>query len=190
MKRLICLILCTPLLVLSQITVISPTNNTELVGKIKISNTDPISFKPPKNLISDGLQSNNNNNAHFELRKETNNTYSNLKTYSTIFGELSSSMVYFKDKNMFLFTFLNRAYDYRNESVWISKQTKEDLYLLLKSELKKKEKYKNIELIIDNKITLVIAMHNKKASFNLWDGYNWYSSNWYRIKKLNNLFGK
>ena len=83
-------------------------------------------------------------NNHLKNREETNSVYSNLMTSSSIFGDLSSSLVYFKDKDKYLFTFLNRIYDYQNESLWMSKESKEALYKVIKSELSKREKFKDI----------------------------------------------
>ena len=167
-------------------------SNIVVIGKIKISNTNASSFFRPKIKIADGLKSFSNTdlNKHFKKRKETNSVYSNLKTSTTIFGDLSSSLVYFKNKEKYLLTFLNRKYDYQNESIWISEESKEALYQLIKKELSKKEKFKDIEIIIDEEIVLVLSMHKRKVNFNLWGGDKWYCSSWYRIGKINNLFGK
>ena len=76
------------------------------------------------------------------------------------------------------------------ESFWLSEQTKYELHQLIKGELEKKIKFKNIEVILDNNVVLVLSINKKKASLNFWDGYNWVKSYWYRLFKINNLFGE
>jgi ribonuclease HIII len=86
-------------------------------------------------------------------------------------------------------TFQNSQYNYQNESFWISKETKLELHNFLIKEIEKKHKFKNFEIILDNNIVLVVSFNKKKISFNLWDGYTWIQSYWYRKFKVNNLFG-
>ena len=176
----------------SQITVLPQTSNIVVIGKIKIGNADASSFFRPKIKIKDGFKAiiNTDLNKHLKNREETNSVYSNLMTSSSIFGDLSSSLVYFKDKDKYLFTFLNRIYDYQNESFWMSEESKEALYKVIKSELSKREKFKDIEIIVDGEIVLVLSMHKRKVNFNLWDGNKWYCSSWYKIGKINKLFGE
>ena len=57
------------------------------------------------------------------------------------------------------------------------------------SELKKRPKYKNIEVILNDNVVLLISINRRKISFNLWDGYNWVESYWYRLFKIEKLFG-
>ena len=83
----------------------------------------------------------------------------------------------------------NYQYNYQNESFWLSEQTKEELHELLKNDLEKKIKFKNIEVILDSNVVMVISINKKKVSLNVWDGYNWIQSYWYRLFKINNLFG-
>ncbi|MEO2056680.1 MAG: hypothetical protein ABGW66_04285, partial [Flavobacteriaceae bacterium] len=70
-----------------------------------------------------------------------------------------------------------------------SEQTKTELHELIKGELEKKIIFKKIEVILDNNIVLLISINRKKVSLSFWDGYNWVSSYWYRLFKINNLFG-
>ena len=110
-------------------------------------------------------------------------------TYDTCIG-CFGSILYFNDKEKYLLTFKNNSYNYQNESFWLSKKTKLELHQLIKEELEKKTKYKNIEIILDNNVVLVLSINKKKANFNFWDGYSWVNSSWYRLFKINNLFGK
>jgi hypothetical protein len=71
----------------------------------------------------------------------------------------------------------------------MSPQTKIELYQFLKEELTKKTKYKNIEVILDNNVVVVISINKKKVSFNFYDGYSWVNSSWFRLFKIDNLFG-
>ena len=66
----------------------------------------------------------------------------NLKLIGRIklLGEVNGSLIYFKDKNMYLLSFLNRVYDYKFESFWMNEQSKNELYQLIIDELPKKEK--------------------------------------------------
>ena len=103
--------------------------------------------------------------------------------------EFSATLLFFEDKDKYLLTFRNSKYNYQNESMWLSKQSKEELYQLIVSELEKRTKYKNIEVILGDNVVLLISINRKKISFNLWDGYNWIQSYWYRLFKIENLFG-
>ena len=105
-------------------------------------------------------------------------------------ADFSASLLYLRDRDKYLLTFLNSEYNYQNESFWISEQTKKELYELIDSELNKKIKFKNIEVVLDNQVVLVISINRKKISFNLWDGYSWVQSYWYRHFKVRNLFGE
>ena len=60
--------------------------------------------------------------------------------------EFSATLLFFQDKDKFLLTFKNSNYNYQNESIWLSKQSKEELYQLIVSEMEIKPKYKNIEV--------------------------------------------
>ena len=102
--------------------------------------------------------------------------------------EFAASILYFKDRNKFLLTFKNVSYNYQNESFWMSPQTKLN-YTIYKEELTKKTKYKNIEVILDNNAVLLLSINRKKVSFNFWDGYSWVNSSWFRLFKIDNLFG-
>ena len=105
---------------------------------------------------------------------------------ASIFCSIS---IILKDRNKFLLTFKNVSYNYQNESFWMSPQTKFELHKLIKEELTKKTKYKNIEVILDNNAVLLLSINRKKVSFNFWDGYSWVNSSWFRLFKIDNLFG-
>ena len=95
-----------------------------------------------------------------------------------------------KPKNSLInWNFKNSNYNYQNESIWLSKQSKEELYQLIVSEMEKKPKYKNIEVILEDNIVLLISINKKKVSLFLWDGYNLIQSYWYKLFKFKNLFG-
>ena len=113
----------------------------------------------------------------------------NLKLIGRIklLGEVNGILIYFKDKNMYLLSFLNRVYDYKFESFWMNEQSKNELYQLIIDELPKKEKNKIIEIELEDNRILSLEMHKKRASLNIWDGYKWYKTYWY---KLNSLFNK
>jgi hypothetical protein len=104
--------------------------------------------------------------------------------------EFSASLLYFSKRKKYLLTVKNSEYNYQNESIWLSEQTKDELFDLISSEIEKRPKYKNIEVILDSGVVLVVAINRKKISFNLWDGYSWVNGYWYRLFKFENLFGK
>ena len=92
----------------SQITVVKNQNNIDLIGKINIENTNAFSFFPPKIKVDDGLTKvwNKEINLHHKKRIEANSFYSSLSKYETIFfGDLSASIVYVKDRDLFLLSF-------------------------------------------------------------------------------------
>ena len=64
--------------------------------------------------------------------------------------EFSASLLYFSDRKKYLLTIKNSEYNYQNESIWLSEQTKEELFDLITSEIEKRPKYKNIEVILDS----------------------------------------
>ena len=107
-----------------------------------------------------------------------------------ILGEVNSSLIFFKDKNKYLLSFRNRVYDYKYESFWMNEQSKVELYNLINNELPKKEKNKTIEILLEDKRILSIEMHKKNASLNIWDGYKWYKTYWYKLKEIEKLFNK
>jgi len=116
----------------------------------------------------------------------------NLKLIGRIklLGEVNGSLIYFKDKNMYLLSFLNRVYDFKFESFWMNEQSKNELYQLIIDELPKKEKNKIIEIELEDNRILSLEMHKKRASLNIWDGYKWYKTYWYKLRLLNSLFNK
>jgi hypothetical protein len=130
-------------------------------------------------------------NKYKNLRKDANNLFKSVGLRKQeISGEgFSASLIHFKDEDIYLLTFQNSQYNYQNESFWISKETKLELHNFLIKEIEKKHKFKNFEIILDNNIVLVVSFNKKKISFNLWDGYTWIQSYWYRKFKVNNLFG-
>ena len=179
----------------SQIKVVPQTyTNVKLVAKISHTGAFQTRGLSRKLATSDALKivSNEDVNLYKQLRKEANDTYKTVgvRTMDLIDVELSANLLHFKDRDKFLLTFQNSSYNYQNESFWLSEQTKLELHELIKSELNKKIKFKNIEIILDNNVVLVLSINKKKASFNFWDGYNWINSYWYRLFKINNLFGE
>lgn len=116
----------------------------------------------------------------------------NLKLIGRIklLGEVNGSLIYFKDKNMYLLSFLNRVYDYKFESFWMNEQSKNELYQLIIDELPKKQKNKIIEIELEDGRILSLEMNKKRASLNIWDGYKWYKTYWYKLRLLNSLFNK
>ena len=194
------LIFFTYLSAQAQIKVVESTNtNVSLIGKIshtaayqtqglsrKLPTIDPLKLSgdPNSNSYIDELGRNS-------IRKEANSTYKSVgvRKMSFTLEEFSATMLHFKDRNKYLLTFKNYQYNYQNESFWLSEQTKEELHELLKNELEKKIKFKNIEVILDSNVVMVISINKKKVSLNVWDGYNWIQSYWYRLFKINNLFG-
>jgi hypothetical protein len=179
----------------SQITVLPQTHtNVTLIGKISHTGafqTNGLSKNLP---TSDALNvvGDKNINLYKQLRKEANESYKSIgvRGMALIDEEFSASILYFNDKEKYLLTFKNNSYNYQNESFWLSEKTKLELHQLIKGELEKKTKYKNIEIILDNNAVLVLSINKKKANFNFWDGYSWVNSSWYRLFKINNLFGK
>ena len=116
----------------------------------------------------------------------------NLKLIGRIklLGEVNGSLTYFKDKNMYLLSFLNRVYDYKFESFWMNEQSKNELYQLIIDELPKKQKNKIVEIKLEDGRILSLEMNKKRASLNIWDGYKWYKTYWYKLRLLNSLFNK
>ena len=51
--------------------------------------------------------------------------------------EFSSTLLFFEDKDKYLFTFRNSNYNYQNESIWLSKRSKQELFQLIINELDK-----------------------------------------------------
>lgn len=180
---------------ISQIKVVEQkSSNVNLIGKIshtlaiqssglsrKLPIVDPLKFLGDLDL-----------NQYKELRREANNVYKTIgirKMAVLKDEEFSATLLFFEDKDKYLLTFRNSNYNYQNESIWLSKQSKEELYQLIVNELNKRPKYKNIEVILDDNVVLLISINRKKISFNLWDGYNLVQSYWYRLFKIKNLFG-
>ena len=126
-----------------------------------------------------------------KVRKSANETFKTigLRKVALTGEEFSASLIHFKDENRYLLTFQNSEYNYQNESFWISEQTKNQLYDLIVSELEQRHKFKNIEVVLENNIVLVLSINREKMSFNLWDGYNWVESYWYTKFKVSKLFG-
>ena len=187
-------IFITPFLGISQITV-KPQNSTNvnLIGKISHTGamqTNGLSRKLPT-IDALTLVGDEDINLYKQLREEANNTYSSVgvRKMTLIDEEFAASILYFKDRNKFLLTFKNVSYNYQNESFWMSTQTKLELHQFIRGELIKKTKYKNIEVILDNNAVLVLSINKKKVSFNFYDGYSWVNSSWFRLFKIDNLFG-
>jgi len=179
----------------SQIEVVEQkSSNVHLIGKISHTLAIQQSGLSRKLPIVDPLKylGNLDLNQYKKQRREANNTYKTVgirKMDLLRDEEFSSTLLFFEDKGKYLLTFRNSNYNYQNESIWLSKQSKEELYQLIVNELEKRPKYKNIEVILEDNIVLLISINRKKVSFNLWDGYNMVQSYWYRLFKIKNLFG-
>ena len=194
--KIFLVVFCTmPHFLSSQITVIERTsNNVELIGKISHTSAFQKSGLSRELPILDPLiVSNNSDNIskYKEIRKDANDTFKTvgLRKMTFIDEEFSASLIYFNDRDKYLLTFKNSEYNYQNESFWISPQTKKDLHELIVRELNQRHRFKNIEVVLDNNVVLVMSINRKKISFNLWDGYTWIQSYWYREFKVSNLFG-
>jgi hypothetical protein len=180
----------------SQITVVEQTSsNAVLIGKISHTSAHQSSGLSRKLPIVDGLKLVSDPEKiknYKKLKKEANEAFSSigLRKMDFVNAEFSASVIFVKDRDKYLLTFQNSSYNYQNESFWISKQTKKELHELIKGELEKNIKFKNIEVILDNNVVLVLSINRKKVSFNLWDGYSWVNSYWYRAFKADNLFGE
>ena len=179
----------------SQITVVEQTSsNFTLVGKISHTSAFQKAGLSRKLPIVDPLKAAGNEekiNTYKKLKIQANETFASvgIRKMDLVGAEFSASLLFVKDKDKYLLTFQNSSYNYQNESFWISKQTKKELYALIKAELQKNTKFKNIEVILDNNVVLVLSINRKKVSFNLLDGYSWVNSYWYRAFKVDNLFG-
>ena len=184
----------SPLLGISQITVKPQTStNVNLIGKISHTGAMQTSGLSRKLPTTDALTlvGDEEINLYKQLREEANNTYKSVgvRKMALIDEEFAASILYFNDRDKFLLTFKNISYNFQNESFWMSSQTKLELHQFLKEELTKKTKYKNIEIILDNNVVVVISINKKKVSFNFYDGYSWVNSSWFRLFKIDNLFG-
>jgi len=193
--KIIFIFLLNSIFCFSQIKVIEQkSSNVSLVGKISHTLADQTSGLSRELPIVDPLKflGNLDLNQYKELRKEANDVFKTIGIRNMTFlkdEEFSSTLLFFDDKDEYLLTFKNSNYNYQNESIWLSKQSKEELYQLIVSELEKNTKYKNIEVILNDNVVLLLSINRKKISFNLWDGYNWVQSYWYRLFKIENLFG-
>ena len=179
----------------SQIRVFEQNSeNVSLVGKISHTGADQTKSLSKKLPIVDPLKflGNLDLNQYKKLRREANDAFKTVGIRNMTFNkdeEFSATLLFFQDKDKFLLTFKNSNYNYQNESIWLSKQSKEELYQLIVSEMEIKPKYKNIEVILENNIVLLISINKKKVSLFLWDCYNLIQSYWYRLFKFENLFG-
>jgi len=179
----------------SQIKVLEQkSENVSIIGKISHTNAYQKAGLSRKLPVLDPLKFSKNQslNNYEELRRETNEIFKSvgLRKISIIDEEFSASILYFKNLDKYLLTIKNSEYNYQNESIWMTQQTKEELYNLVISQFEQNPKFKNIEVVLDNGVVLVISINRKKISLNLWDGYMWVKSNWYRAFKFKNLFGK
>lgn len=186
----------------SQIQIVERTHtDVTLIGKIshtaayqthglnrKLPTVDPLKISGNPNSNSYILDKNGKN----LIRKEANASYNSVavRVMSWAKEEFSASLLHFKDRDKYLLTFENSSYNYQRESFWLSEQTKYELHQLIKGELEKKIKFKNIEVLLDNDVVLVLSINKKKVNFNFWDGSEWITSYWYRLFKINNLFGE
>ena len=172
----------------AQITVISETDNTTLIGSLILPSNGPVFIKKPPP-VRDGFQAlgDKDKNKYAQLRDEANGVYANLGfTNYNYFA----SLVYFKNSNDYLLTFTNSLYNYQQESFWITEQTKIELYNYIQTLLSSKTDFKSTEITLSNNVVLVLTMNRKKVRFALHDGYKWYASSWFRLSKINKLFGQ
>tara|TARA_B110000977_G_C10979971_1_gene455745 strand:- start:147 stop:743 length:597 start_codon:yes stop_codon:yes gene_type:complete len=170
------------------------SSNVSIVGKISHTGAIQRSGLSRKLPVVDPLRylGDLDLNQYKKIRKGANDVFKTIGIRNMAVlknEEFSSTLLFLEDKDEYLLTFKNSNYNYQNESIWLSKQTKEELYQLIVSELKKRPKYKNIEVILNDNVVLLISINRRKISFNLWDGYEWVQSYWYRLFKIENLFG-
>ena len=85
-------------------------------------------------------------NISSQLKIKSNSNNLTLIGRIKLLGDINGSLIYFKDKNMYMLSFLNRVYDYKYESFWMNEQSKNELYQLIIEELPKKEKNKIIKI--------------------------------------------
>ena len=77
------------------------------------------------------------------------------------------------------------------KSWWMNEQSKNELYeLLLKKSADKSKDVKELEIKLTEKKTLKLKTGYGKVQFWLWDGYNWSYSQWFKMKKIDEVFGK
>ena len=179
----------------SQINVIErKSENVTLIGKISHTSAFQKAGLSRKMPVLDPFQvvGDSKINKFKNERRKANNLFKTvgLRKMTFIDEEFSASLLYFSKRKKYLLTVKNSEYNYQNESIWLSEQTKDELFDLISSEIEKRPKYKNIEVILDSGVVLVVAINRKKISFNLWDGYSWVNGYWYRLFKFENLFGK
>jgi hypothetical protein len=179
----------------SQIKIIEQKSNNDVkfIGKISYTyayQKDGLSRKLP---VLDPLKilGNLELNQYKHLRKEVNSRYKSVSIRKRWFidEDLSATLLFFEKESKYLLSFKNINYNYQYESLWLSKQTKKELYNLIENELKKRIGYKNIEVMLDNQIVLLLSVNKNKVSFNLWDGNDWVKSSWYRMYRIKKLFG-
>jgi len=192
--KLIFIFLLNTIFCSSQIKVIEQeSSDVNLIGKISHTQAIQTSGLSRKFPIVDPLKylGNLDLNQYKNLRKEANDVFNAVGIRNMAFlrdKEFSATLLFFEDNDRYFLTFRNSTYNYQNESIWLSKKSKEELYQLIVSELEKRPKYKNIEVILDDNVVLLISINRKKISFNLWDGYNWIHSYWYKLSGQNHTF--
>ena len=144
--KIIFIFLLNSIFCFSQIKVIEQkSSNVSLVGKISHTLADQTSGLSRELPIVDPLKflGNLDLNQYKELRKEANDVFKTIGIRNMTFlkdEEFSSTLLFFDDKDEYLLTFKNSNYNYQNESIWLSKQSKEELYQLIVSELEKNTK--------------------------------------------------
>jgi hypothetical protein len=114
----------------SQIKVLEQkSENVSIIGKISHTSAFQKAGLSRKLPVLDPLRvsKNQNLNKFKELRRETNDIFRSvgLRKMSLIDEEFSASILYFKDLDKYLLTIKNSEYNYQNESIWMSLQTKE-----------------------------------------------------------------
>ena len=110
-----------------------------------------------------------------------------------IAGYLMMGLKYYKPAEKYLFRFKNMVYPsiLDIKSWWMNEQSKNELYeLLLKKSADKSKDVKELEIKLTEKKTLKLKTGYGKVQFWLWDGYNWSYSQWFKMKKIDEVFGK
>ena len=110
-----------------------------------------------------------------------------------IAGGWMMGLDYYESSKSYLFSFKNMKYGSIMDvkSWWMNEQSKNELYdLLLKKSADKSKDVKELEIKLTEKKTLKLKTGYGKVQFWLWDGYNWSYSQWFKMKKIDEVFGK
>lgn len=118
------------------------------------------------------------------------------KVEPVVIGEIKNGSLmtmtlrYFEEYELYYFGFLNKKYssivDYQSFS--LNEESKNDLYVLIKDNIDLKEK-KEFEIPLANEDELTLTFINKRVQFSLWDGYKISYSDYFKMNKINDLYG-